>query len=261
MVYCDSQESVPMALSRVLLRSYSWHMRNFGKPILLALAALTLFGAANAARAQTQPSNAATTAGAQSSPGSSTPVVAPQVRPAFPQGLLPAPPEQDAASREKAEADKARREAQAQEEQRLAQETRARGYWVDPSTGLMWAGKDNGVAVTWHKAASYCRNLRLAGHSDWRLATLDELATLVDKSDLAPERVGNSDTFTINVGRHVRGGLSLTGNSWSSTREIDRFGHPYGDGWFFDFVNSRPSGDLPYFRNTKYALCVRHSGE
>jgi hypothetical protein len=178
---------------------------------------------------------------------------------------LPAPPEQDAASREKAEAEKARREAQAEEEQRLAQETRARGYWVDPSTGLMWAARDNGKDVTWHQAVSYCRNLRLSGYEDWRLATLDELATLVDKSDLAPERVGNIEIIQIivhtDVGRHVRGGLSLTGDPWSSIRDKDRFGHPYGDGAFFDFVNSKPSWDLQDFRNTKYALCVRRAGE
>jgi hypothetical protein len=125
----------------------------------------------------------------------------------------------------------------------------------------MWAGQDNGIAVTWHKAASYCRNLRLAGHSAWRLATLDELASLVDKSDHASERVGNMEIFAINLGRHVRGGLSLAGDPWSSNREIDRFGHPYGDGWFFDFINSKPSGDLPYLRNTKYALCVRRPGQ
>jgi hypothetical protein len=230
-------------------------MHDFRIRILLALVALTFFGTADAARAQTRPSDA----GAQSSTSSSAPTSAPQVRPALPQEQLPAPHEQDAASREKAEADKARREAKAVEEEKLAQETQARGYWVDPSTGLMWAAKDNGVAVSWHKAASYCGNLRLAAHSDWRLATLDELATLVDKSDLAPERAGNTEIIDINLGPQVRGGLSLTGNPWSSTREINRFGKPYGDGWFFDFVNSKPSGDLPYLRNTKYALCVRAS--
>ena len=145
-------------------------------------------------------------------------------------------------------------------DQGLEQETQVRGYWVDPSNGLMWAGKDNGKAVTWHKAVSYCRNLHLAGYSDWRLPTLDELATLVDKSAAAPERSGNTEIFYINVGRHVKGNLSLTGDPWSSNRDKDRFGHPYGDGYFFDFVNSKPSGDLPYFRNTKYALCVRSSG-
>jgi hypothetical protein len=236
-------------------------MHVFRIHILLAFAALSFFATADAARAQAQPSGTATNAGGQSLTGPSTPAAAPQVRPAFPQGLLPTPKEQDAASREKAEADKARREAQAREEQRVAQETQARGYWIDPSTGLMWAGKDNGAAVTWHQAASYCGKLRLAGHSDWRLATLDELATLVDKSDLAPERVGNMEIIYINLGRHVRGGLSLTGNPWSSNREIDRFGHPYGPGWFFDFSTSKPSYDLQDFRNTKYALCVRGSGK
>jgi hypothetical protein len=57
----------------------------------------------------------------------------------------------------------------------LAQQTQACGYWVDPATGLMWAGKDNGKDVSWSKAVKYCRNLRLAGYSDWRLATLAEL--------------------------------------------------------------------------------------
>jgi hypothetical protein len=202
-----------------------------------------------------------TTIFAQSSTGSSTPTVAPQVRPALSQEQLPTPPEQDAASREKAEAEKARREAQAREEQKLAQETQARGYWIDPSTRLTWAAKDNGKALTWHAAASYCRSLRLEGHSGWRLATLDELASLVDKSVPSPERVENIESLYINIGHHVRGGLSLTGDPWSSNREIDRFGHPYGPGWFFDFSTSKPSYDLLYFRNTKFALCVRRSGE
>ena len=138
-----------------------------------------------------------------------------------------------------------------------SQEAQVRGYWVDPSTGLIWAAKDNGKAVTWHKAVSYCRNLRLAGYTDWRLGTLDELASLVDKTAIAPEQVGKVNIPLLNAPRHVRGNLSLTGDPWSSNREKDRFGHPYGDGWFFDFATSKPSGDLPYFRNTKYALCVR----
>jgi uncharacterized protein DUF1566 len=198
---------------------------------------------------------------AQSPTGPSTPAVAPQVRPALPQEQLPVPQEQDAAARERAEADKAQREAQAKEERRQAQETQARGYWIDPSTGLMWAAKDNGKDVTWGHAMKYCRNLRLAGYPDWRLATLDELARLVDKSVPAPDRFGNTETFYINIGPHVRGGLSLAGDPWSSNREKDRFGHPYGPGWFFNFITSEPSYDLQLFRNTKYALCMRRPGE
>src|ERR1700730_16317795 len=67
------------------------------------------------------------------------------------------------------------KQAHAQEDRGQAQGTPVRGYWVHPSTGLMWAGKDNGGDVNWHKAMKHCRNLRLAGYSDWRLATLGEL--------------------------------------------------------------------------------------
>lgn len=40
--------------------------------------------------------------------------------------------------------------------------TQERGYWVDPSTGLMWAAKDSGKDVSWKGAAKYCRNLRFS---------------------------------------------------------------------------------------------------
>ena len=137
------------------------------------------------------------------------------------------------------------------------QATQMRQYWVDPTTGLMWESKDNGKDVTWKNAAKYCRDLRLGGYSDWRLATIDELQSLVVKITPASERSGSTETLHLNVGRHVRGDLALTGDPWSSDRDNNRFGHPYGEGKYFNFITSKPSSDLPYFRNTKYALCVR----
>lgn len=48
----------------------------------------------------------------------------------------------------------------------MAQESEARVEWTDPTTGLMWAAKDNGRDVSWKGAVKYCRNLRLeAGHT------------------------------------------------------------------------------------------------
>lgn len=146
------------------------------------------------------------------------------------------------------------------EDQGLAQETQARGYWIDPSTKLMWEGRDNGKDVTWGQARKYCRDLRLAGYSDWRLATLDELDSLVDKKVHAPEQGGNAERFVLG-GRPLRGNLHWADTSWSSNRPLDRFHHPYGDGWFFDFRTSQPSYDLQLFRNTKGVLCVRRSGD
>lgn len=67
-----------------------------------------------------------------------------------------------------------------------AQETQARGFWTDPSTGQMWAGRDNGGDVSWKGAMKYCRNLRLAGYSDWRLPNMAELQPIMTKQPMLP---------------------------------------------------------------------------
>jgi len=139
-----------------------------------------------------------------------------------------------------------------------AQGTQAHGYWVDPSSGLMWAGKDNGKDVSWKRAVKYCRNLRLAGFSDWRLATLAELGAIYDRNANVPGLSGpgkeSPETW------HVKGNLFLTGNEWSSERRYDDRGKPTGYGWYYDFNEGRsdnePSG-WPYSSSFMRALCVR----
>lgn len=145
-----------------------------------------------------------------------------------------------------------------------AHETQVRGYWIDPSTQLMWAGKDNGKDVNWHKATKYCRDLRLAGYSDWRLATIDELQGIYDKNAKAPGLAGkhNDEAFDF----HVKGNLFLTGDPWSSSQRLDDRGRPSGLVWYFDFWNGyKGSGDGSWsgrFEDDgRRALCVRHSGQ
>src|SRR5208282_6245450 len=76
------------------------------------------------------------------------------------------------------------------QDQGQGQEARARGFWTDPSTGLMWAGKDNGNDVSWKKAMKYCRDLRLAGYSDWRLPNMAELQGTYDSTANVPGLAG-----------------------------------------------------------------------
>ena len=147
-------------------------------------------------------------------------------------------------------------------DQGQAQETQVRGYWVDPSTGLMWVGKDNGREVNWHKAMKFCRNLRLAGYSDWRLATLDELYWIYDKNAEAPgenpqSRWHEAEPMTF----HVKGGLFLRGEQWSSTRVLDERGHPSGYAFHCDFNEGRLDRDELWFDTHKHALCVRRPSE
>ena len=139
------------------------------------------------------------------------------------------------------------------------QDTHARGFGVDPSTGLMWTARDNGKDVTWKQAMKYCRDLRLAGYSDWRLASIGELEGIYDIDANAPGFMGPSGKGTAATW-HVKGDLFLTGNQWSSTQKIDDRGHPSGWASRFDFNEGRVfNGDEITFYTNKRALCVRET--
>jgi hypothetical protein len=150
-------------------------------------------------------------------------------------------------------------------DQGAGSETQTRGYWIDPSTGLMWAGKDNGRDVSWKKAMNYCRDLRLAGYSDWRLANIGELQGIFDKNAESPgenpkSKWHDAEPMTF----HLKGNLFLTGNQWSSSQRMDDRGHPSGYVWYFNFNEGRPDNDptgWPYGFVLMRALCVRGSGK
>jgi hypothetical protein len=54
----------------------------------------------------------------------------------------------------------------------------ADGTFSDRSSGLMWQKEDDGSPRTKDEAIAYCRQLRLAGHSDLRLPSLEEFRAL-----------------------------------------------------------------------------------
>lgn len=55
--------------------------------------------------------------------------------------------------------------------------------WQDPSTGLMWAGSDNGYNINWKDANNFCSpQLKIGEYSGWRLPDINELKTLYDGS-------------------------------------------------------------------------------
>jgi hypothetical protein len=56
------------------------------------------------------------------------------------------------------------------------------GTVLDTKTNLMWPAQDNGSAITWYDAKSFCENYRGGGYTDWRMPTQDELAELYDKN-------------------------------------------------------------------------------
>jgi len=143
-------------------------------------------------------------------------------------------------------------------ERAIAKGRPTRSVWIDPSTGLMWAAKDNGKDVSWRKAMKYCHDLRLDGYFDWRLATVAELQGIYDKAVEAPGQAGPSKSpyaFTW----HVKGNLFLTGDEWSGRQVTGRMPLESYE-YYFDFNEGRsdddPSG-WPYPSSGMRALCVR----
>ncbi len=69
------------------------------------------------------------------------------------------------------------------------------GIVRDNVTGLEWQQATAPGDYTWNEAISYCEDLTLGGHSDWRLPTIKELSTLVDSSIPSPGPTINTAYF------------------------------------------------------------------
>lgn len=114
--------------------------------------------------------------------------------------------------------------------------------------GLIWAAASNGEDVPWAEADAYCRTLELAGHSDWRLPTLDEVRMLHD-----PQAEGE-----------ISSSIELPGCClWSSTtleeREPDvggQGGAPSNYAWGFLFDGGIEYYSVMFFPDGQ-ALCAR----
>ena len=62
------------------------------------------------------------------------------------------------------------------------------GTVTDIETKLVWQQQRRPGTMNWDQATSYCSGLSLAGYKDWRLPTLDELMTLMDRT-LSPPMI------------------------------------------------------------------------
>lgn len=58
--------------------------------------------------------------------------------------------------------------------------------WKDHRTGLEWQCESPGE-MTWYEALEYAKSLSLDGKKDWRLPTLAELESLLDRTKARSE--------------------------------------------------------------------------
>jgi hypothetical protein len=132
--------------------------------------------------------------------------------------------------------------------------------WVDSATGLMWTKTDNGKAVDWEEATAYCRNLELAGHSDWRLPTFAELEAIYDSG--AKVKCGYGG---FSVSCHIMGSIRLSSPlAWSCTsgREAGKIHMiSFYTGASYNYSESSKRGSQTGAAITMRALCVRSLGE
>jgi len=140
---------------------------------------------------------------------------------------------------------------QQQEHEHVAREETGGLTWTDSATRLMWTKSDNGSEVSWGQAVDYCRKLRLAGHSDWRVPTLDELNGI---SDSGASVSCDSDKSKC----HIKGNIRLS-TGWVWGRKITDV-----SGQIHVFTYDQAiwsSGMKRYEKKFDRALCVRRSGE
>lgn len=63
------------------------------------------------------------------------------------------------------------------------------GTVTDTTTNLMWAQYDCMGNISWHDATAYCNGILLSRYRDWRMPTINELATLYDRDEPGYETI------------------------------------------------------------------------
>jgi hypothetical protein len=117
------------------------------------------------------------------------------------------------------------------------------GTITDTGTGLMWQKATAPGTYTWEQALTYCENLILGGHSDWRLPNRNELQSIVDYSRYNP---AIDTTFFPGT---------VASFYWSSTTFANLTTSAWFVDFYFGFVGSYYKSDYGYVRAVRGGQC------
>ena len=122
----------------------------------------------------------------------------------------------------------------------FADVSRSNDMVSDSFTKLQWQDNTTVGTKNWESALTYCENLSLNTHNDWRLPNLNELTSIVDRSKDSPAIV---DIFV----------NTQDSTYWSSTT----YEHSKTYAWFVHFgTGSVENNKLK--TTAKYVRCVRN---
>ncbi|MEA3427857.1 MAG: DUF1566 domain-containing protein [Thermodesulfobacteriota bacterium] len=89
---------------------------------------------------------------------------------------------------------------------------------TDKLTELMWAQNANAEGTkTWAAALTYCKDLSLGGHDDWRLPNVKELTSLIDWAYYNPALSNDAGTGKWGTGLSSFSDVQTDEYYWSST--------------------------------------------
>lgn len=120
---------------------------------------------------------------------------------------------------------------------------------LDKETGLVWEKSPDTTTRTWIEAIDYAYDKTVGGRDGWRLPTVEELKSLVDKSVSGSPKLPSGHPFTI----------VQSGGFWSSAT----YPGITNSAWYVGIG----SGSLGYYvkSNPFYVWCVRgghgHDGQ
>jgi|GEM_PF-1567372 len=118
------------------------------------------------------------------------------------------------------------------------------GTTTDINEKRMWSSRDNGADINWFEANSYCDRSILAGYTDWRLPTEEEIRTLFFRGR-------NIDCGT-GLSCHIYSPFILTDLAlWTSFRVGDKFAEVQY------FTNGGVQPDRLEIADDHRVLCVR----
>lgn len=110
----------------------------------------------------------------------------------------------------------------------------------DTATGLYWQDDNDAQSVekSWSEAKTYCANLSLDGHDDWRLPSYNELLSIVDYNRYDPAIVPVFENTASN-------------DYWSSSAYVD----DSSDAWYVDFKSGFTYNSVK--SSSSHVRCVR----